>query len=67
MHTAAPPTIRRHGAGWLVPSSSVPGARYFTTRTADGRWRCTCSGFAHRGRCRHITAVQQGLKGGVNV
>ncbi len=62
MHTTAPPRIRRYKAGWLVPSASMPGKCRYVERLM-GRWRCTCSGFVHRGRCRHVQHVQAALQG----
>jgi hypothetical protein len=63
MHTAAPPSIRRYKAGWLVPSASMPGKYRYVERRM-GRWRCTCPSGARKGTCHHLTAVQQALNGG---
>lgn len=37
----------------FVVSSTNPDTIYETRRTPKG-WECSCKGFAHRGRCKHI-------------
>ncbi len=57
MKTATQPrsTPHRYGNGWLVPSSSDPGTRYYVNADAT---RCTCKAFSYRGgTCRHIRIV----------
>jgi hypothetical protein len=42
----------RYGTGWLVPSKSDPGTRYFVSGDLT---RCTCKSFSYRGgTCRHL-------------
>ena len=41
------------GYATLVASASEPGSWH---EVRDGR--CTCPGFAYRGRCRHLEAAQ---------
>jgi hypothetical protein len=45
---------QRHKDGWLVPSRTTEGTAYFVDAMAR---RCTCKGFAYRGRCAHLGAV----------
>jgi hypothetical protein len=52
-------TPQRHGAGWLVPSRTAEGTAYFVDAAAH---RCTCKGFAYRGRCTHLGAVIRVLR-----
>jgi hypothetical protein len=48
-------TPHRYGTGWLVPSQSDPGTRYFVNADAT---RCTCKAFSYRGgTCRHLRIV----------
>lgn len=46
------------GTGELIAvSRSRPGAYYRLSAGPDGRWACTCDGFAHRGDCAHVKAA----------
>jgi hypothetical protein len=47
-------TPHRYGTGWLVPSQSDPGARYFVNADAT---RCSCKGFSYRRVCSHLRIV----------
>jgi hypothetical protein len=48
-------TPHRYGTGWLVPSATTEGVRYFVNADAT---RCTCKAFSYRGgTCRHIRTV----------
>lgn len=47
-------TPHHYGAGWLVPSQTRPGVQYHVTGDAA---RCTCTGFAYRGACKHLRIV----------
>ena len=42
------------GRSWSVTGSK--GDQYTVTEQ-DGTWNCTCSGFAFRGKCRHVTEL----------
>ena len=42
--------------GFEWPYVNSNGATHITTMTQDG-WSCTCMGFTHYGKCKHITAV----------
>jgi hypothetical protein len=56
MATATQPigTPHRYGNGWLVPSATTAGVRYYVNGDAT---RCSCTGFAYRGMCRHLKIV----------
>jgi hypothetical protein len=41
-----------------VRSASDPGVAYLVRRLPGGMWTCTCPGFTHRQRCRHIVRVR---------
>jgi hypothetical protein len=47
-------TPHRYGTGWLVPSQSQPGTRYYVNADAT---RCSCRGFSYRGHCAHLRMV----------
>ncbi len=42
----------------LVKAKSEPGVWYAITRWNLNPYACTCPGFEHRGRCRHIEALR---------
>lgn len=44
------------GFEWTYINSQ--GTTHVTSMTADG-WSCTCMGFTHHGKCKHITAVHE--------
>jgi hypothetical protein len=54
---------QRHGAGWFVPSASVPDFGYYVE--LEEVVRCTCPSFVWRrtrlpgGECKHIKAVRE--------
>jgi hypothetical protein len=41
-----------------VESSSRPGLKHTVRWLASGQWTCTCEGFGHREKCRHIDKVR---------
>lgn len=48
----------------VVQSSTHPTRHYHLSRvmaTPPGPWRCTCQGFAHRHRCKHVLFVLGGV------
>ena len=48
-----------------VKSIQVKGSKgntYTVTKQGD-KWKCTCSGFQFRGKCKHITNLQELIKG----
>jgi hypothetical protein len=54
MKTTQNGTPHRYGTGWLVPSQTTAGVRYYVNADAT---RCTCRGFAYRGTCAHLRTV----------
>jgi hypothetical protein len=51
-HAVEPPKA----SVWQVPGSR--GADH-TVTMSQGYYSCTCPGFTYRGRCRHVTDIQQ--------
>lgn len=44
--------------GFEWPYTNFRGDVHVTTMTPDG-WTCTCMGFTHHGKCKHITSVHE--------
>jgi hypothetical protein len=65
-------TPQRRGAGWFVPSASMPDYGYYVD-LGQQMVRCTCPGWVHRrtrlpgGECRHIKAVRELIRRGVTM
>jgi hypothetical protein len=49
----------RYGTGWLVPSQSDPGTRYFVNADAT---RCSCRGYSFRGACVHLRIAAEAMR-----
>jgi hypothetical protein len=41
-----------------VLSSTRPGLRHVVRWLASGAWTCSCEGYEHHERCRHIDKVR---------
>lgn len=44
--------------GFEWPYTNSKGDVHITTMTDKG-WRCTCMGFTHHGKCKHITQLHE--------
>jgi hypothetical protein len=44
--------------GFEWPYTNSNGATHVTSMTESG-WTCTCMGFTHHGKCKHITQVHE--------
>jgi predicted nucleic acid-binding Zn finger protein len=57
---------QRRGAGWFVPSGTVPDVGY-SVEVGQDMVQCTCPSFVHRrirlgGECQHLRAVTTVMK-----
>lgn len=50
----------------LVKAQSTDGWYMVELDDEMGIWRCTCKGYEHKGRCRHVNTVQAFAEGKVH-